>query len=329
MTTTTKTKIKLQKILATPVNDFEFMKSANKGRENMWQWEYLAKVSVKIRNAIEDITVRWRKDYDEKEYKVEISTSDRNLEYKLERLGLKVDWSSIEHAYRKLLPEKITHNDKILTEAYGKAYDLSYIHQLIKVAKVYKQYGLTAKINQTKEEYIHNRKQGTLHTGWIRATVTYKGYETSVDYEDTSRRSYKENFQFVWSWEYKKRRTKHSDKMLLKFMELVDLDIEAKEREERKTKEKDSEVKRTVKKLSEAFGYQVIAVKEDKSYRTGRRGQFHCYQVDRYYIPIAGKHIPVVSHQADPKHTPVLYSIGSLTGLTIDKARAILKVLGE
>jgi len=343
---------------AEKVNDFEFEKPTSRYSKNkLYTDKFDAEISVKVGNAVKDISLRIDRDYissvgtyDTPEYVEGYDTpyapeiSSNGLK-ELKETGIEIDFSDILKEYQELVwkakdeikanKAKSKREGKALRrEQYPTSWPMDFIvsidkdpNKRIKVADFeLKPVGL--------KQFVHNDKSFV--------QVFYKGVIGHITKEDDryiwrnavsvdkNENDYRDQINLSGD---KVKRAKREGTSLLKFLDAVDEYFAIKKA--RKTRAQNEETARNEKRniLQDASGLKVEISKESKSKHKWNGRYDGSYTYYTYVISLNGTYFSVGTEQFDTEQygekTRRTYSIRNFSKLTLKQFKGIIEILSK
>jgi len=293
------------KISVEKVNELEF--STQKTGEYLYG--FTAKISVKVNNLVSEIELYESKDYNSESGKTE-TTIKMELSKELKMLaeaGIDIDYSEILTEYKgKVIMAKLI-NENLKKEKKIEKYKNSWIHKFQETIKEDTEIICT---KATLEEYLENQMRSI--------KIRYKGIETSVDYENVGS-FYTSSFKYVLSnrlTNYNRRNYAKSESLVKTFKKLVNENIENEKSELKSKKNRETQQKEIIKKLS-IFGE--IKSNEDyhRSYNRGGSG----YYTTSYSLTLKKREVRININNDGT------FNFAGLSDLTSDQVFKIIEVI--
>ena len=319
--------------------------------------DFEAKVSVKVGNAVNEITLR-------KFDKYVSSMTDKNDRYvsghhrkylgivrngnpflKLEEAGIKVDYSVVKEQYAEMVAK--AEHTLILEKRFKEwerirrvkaKYPNAWMHNFVSVLKADRNKKIVASLPLTT--FTKPTLEKFIQSPVSHINVTYKGYRTTIHLEDgsyTFRNGVNVETSHTASLtDDKTRRAKREGTIYFKLLEAVDIYTANIEYKKKRREEEVSETEKTRLKLEEVTGYPVY-MKEEREYsrHRGRRDNTSWMtqkyyliteQPDSYYGSFKGIQISLTKNHYE-EGEKVLYNVKGCNNLRAEQFKAIVDIL--
>ncbi len=299
----------MKNYIATKTSEITFVK----GTDSEFTSDFAATIEVKVDQLVKTIS-----------YQVTKGKPTRNSENfaDLKAVGIKIDFSSIDDEYKRILAEKTSVMTELKTIKANEAYDACWIHNFIPTP----QDNLTV-TRPTREEYVEAYLSGT---GRNNPTIklTYKGYDIVIDYRNVANyRRHTEDWRYQMDGQltgYKCRNYKKADTLVSKFIELVEEKIESEKARKQEVARKADKITATLDHLKATFSsLEIVHKQEYESYGRRMGGGMKDY----YWLKKEGRQVSIKVHNLDAGEDHVMYSLSGLHDLDKMQVTTIMKTI--
>jgi len=301
--------IKLKKVDAEVVNDFEFKKDKNGVHDSSFR----AKVSVKVVNAIREVHFHVADSWEKRNNggREIVMDADDRFSKQLKEVGLLASYTKVKAAYKEALKKARAEREKAIEDARGKEYDESWVHEFAKETNG--MCGVKVFVNTTREKYV---KEG--YSLRVRAKIGEK--EVVIEQVSHGDYSSKKRFEFSDSdltpGSYRKIWSMDAAKLIAKFSSLH-ADFVAREASQKEAHEEEQKHKKAlVQLLRKAVGKEL---KFDLGWEYSRYSRRSYRTLE---VVLGERKIPVSADRELKSFT-----LKGISDLTLDQVAKIIKAL--
>lgn len=302
-----------QKLTAELKSDFQF---SHDSRSNFLSYNKTATVSVSVGNLTKDVSIFMTSDGYGNDRKYSIKQNFERVFSEVYDIGFEIDFDHILEAY-KVKRDTEVEIDKTRREVkYRQDYKNKWYHRLTdcKINNVEIKY-------LSEDEYVKKMLEGK---SGGKPIISYNGITEEVDYTDVGVERTNYRYTLYGSITRNRRRSyKTPEKLVEKFVQLVDFKIMSDKASEIAKENKKIEEENTIKHLKKTFGDLVD--KKDEWTKSYIRG--HNYRtVVNYYLKVNGHENKIVIRE-DSTTNEKRYNYAGFHNLTAKQVNGILKAL--